>query len=66
MILTIDIIDGRGLSNEVRCELLPKKREVILYLPFISQYKTFNQSCTMTLLIRQIATVLKVSVPRGL
>ena len=37
MAFAIDTIDGRGLSNEARCELLPKKSKVMLYLPFISQ-----------------------------
>ena len=40
MALAIDTIDGRGLSNEARHELLPRKSKVMLYLPFISQ---FNQ-----------------------
>ena len=35
MALAIDIVDGRGLSNEVRRVLLPKKSKVMLYLPFI-------------------------------
>ena len=43
MTLPVDITDGRGLSNEVHCELQPKKSKVTLYLPFISQYKAFNQ-----------------------
>ena len=30
MTLAIDIIDGRGLSNKVRRELLPKKSKVML------------------------------------
>ena len=33
----IDTNDGRGLSNEARCELLPKKSKVMLYLLFITQ-----------------------------
>ena len=37
MILAIDLIDGRGLSNEARHWLLPKKSKVMLYLLFISQ-----------------------------
>ena len=36
MALAIDTIDGRGLSNEARCELLPKKSKVTLYLLFIT------------------------------
>ena len=36
MALAIDTIDGRGLSNEVRHELLPKKSNVTLYLLFIT------------------------------
>ena len=43
MVLAINIIDGRGLSNKMRHELLPKKSKVMLYLPFISQQKAFNQ-----------------------
>ena len=43
MTLTIDITDGWGLSNEVHHELLPKKRKVMVYLLFVSQYKTFTQ-----------------------
>ena len=31
-----------GVSNEACHELLPKKSKVMLYLPFISQYKPFN------------------------
>ena len=31
MALAIDIIDGRGLSNEARRELLLKKSKVMLY-----------------------------------
>ena len=37
MTLPIDTADGRGLSNEVHCELLPKKTKVMLYLLFVSQ-----------------------------
>ena len=44
MALAIDTIDGRGLSNEMHCELLPKKSKVMLYLPFITWLKLFNQS----------------------
>ena len=35
--LAIDTVDGRGLSNEARRELLPKKSKVTLYLPFITR-----------------------------
>ena len=35
MALAIDAIDGWGLSNEVRRELLPKKSKITLYLLFI-------------------------------
>ena len=54
MPLAIVTIDGWGLSNKARCELLPKKSKVILYLP----------SCT--LLTRQSASVLKVGMLCGL
>ena len=30
MTFAINITDGRGLSNEVRCELLPKKSKVMV------------------------------------
>ena len=43
MALAIDTIDGWGLSNKARRELLPKNSRVTLYLLFISQYKAFNQ-----------------------
>ena len=35
--LAINTVDGRGLSNETRRVLLPKKSEVTLYLPFITR-----------------------------
>ena len=35
--LAIDTVDGRGLSYEARCVLLPKKSKVTLYLPFITR-----------------------------
>ena len=35
VIFNISIIDGRGLINEVRHELLPKKGKVILYLLYV-------------------------------
>ena len=34
--LAIDTIDGQGLNNEARCELLPMKSKVTLYLMFIT------------------------------
>ena len=37
LVLAVDIIDGHGLSNKVRVGA--KKSRVMLYLPFISQYK---------------------------
>ena len=43
MTLAVDITDGCGLSNKVCCESLPKKSKVMLYLPFITQYKAFIQ-----------------------
>ena len=30
MTLAIDIVDGHGLSNKARCELLSKKRKVMV------------------------------------
>ena len=42
MTLAVNITDGRGLIDKVHCWLLPKKSKVMLYLPFISQYKAFN------------------------
>ena len=35
--LAIDNVDGRGLSNETRRVLLPKKSKVMLYFPFITR-----------------------------
>ena len=35
--LAINTVDGRGLSYELRCVLLPKKSKVMLYLPFITR-----------------------------
>ena len=35
--LAIDIVDGRGLSNEACHELLPEKTKVMLYLLLISK-----------------------------
>ena len=43
MAFAIDTVDGRGLSNEARRVLLPKKSKVMPYLPFITRYKPFNQ-----------------------
>ena len=43
MALAIDTVEGRGLSNEARRELLPKKSKMMLYLPFITRQKLFNQ-----------------------
>ena len=60
MALAIDTIDGQGLSNEARCELLPKKSKVTLYF----HSKSRLTSCT--LLTRQSASVLKVGVPCSL
>ena len=57
MALAIDTIDGCGLSNEARRELLPKKSKVMLYLCLLHS-KSRLTSCT--LLIRWSASVLKV------
>ena len=35
--VAIDTVDGRGLSNEVRRVLLPKKSKIMLYLPFVTR-----------------------------
>ena len=43
MALAIDTVDGRGLSNEARRVLLPKKSKVMLYLLSIIRLKPFNQ-----------------------
>ena len=43
MTLSINITDGRGLSNQAYHWLLPKMNKVMLYLPFILQYIVFNQ-----------------------
>ena len=37
MTLAVDITDWRGLSNEERHELLPKKSKVMVYLWFIKR-----------------------------
>ena len=41
MAVAIDTVNGRGLSNEARHELLPKKIKIMLYQPFIYHYKPF-------------------------
>ena len=33
--LAIDVIDRRGPSNKMHCQLQPKKTKVTLYYPFI-------------------------------
>ena len=43
MALAVDITDGRGLSNKAHRELLPKKSKGMLYLPFVTRLKVFNQ-----------------------
>ena len=57
MTLAIDIIDGRGLSNEVHGELLPKKSNTVFTTHFTVK-GIYLISCT--LLTRQSASVLKV------
>ena len=54
MTLAINITDGRGISNKVHCE-----SKVMLYLPFITQYKMFNQ----LYITNKTALVLKVGMP---
>ena len=41
MALAVDIINRRGLSNEMHCQLQPKKTKVRPYYPFIKLQKTF-------------------------
>ena len=59
MALAIDITDGRGLSNEVRHELLLKKSKVC----FFSTVNSCLTSCT--LLTRQSVSILKMGVMCG-
>ena len=59
----VDITDGHGLSNEARHEFLPKKSKVMLYLPFVSQYKAFNQ---LYITNKMVHFSFKVGVPCGL
>ena len=46
MALAIDITDGRGLSNEVRRELLLKKSEVLRLHCDYNQCSTAELSCS--------------------
>ena len=64
MALVIDTVDGQGLNYEALHELLPKNSKVMLYLPFITWQKLFNQ--LYIIITRQSASVLKVGVPCGL
>ena len=43
MTLAVDITDGRGLSNGMHHEFLPKKSKVMLYFLSVSPYTAFNQ-----------------------
>ena len=63
MALAIDTVDRRGLSNEVRRELLPKKSKVMLIC-----HSLHGESCltSCTLLTRWSALVLQVGMPCGL
>ena len=63
MALAIDTIEGQGLSNKARRELLPKKSKVTLYLLSLHG-KSRLTNCT--LLTTRSATVIKVGVPCGL
>ena len=57
MAFAINITNGRGLSNEVRRELLLKKNKVATVLAFLFAVNSHLTSCT--LLTRWSASVLK-------
>ena len=57
MALAIDITDGRGLSNEARCELLLKKEQGNAVLAFL--FTVNSRLTTCTLLTRRSVSVLK-------
>ena len=63
MALAIDITDGRGLSNEVRRELLLKKEQGNVVLAFL--FSVNNRLTSCTLLTRRSVSVLKVGVTCG-
>ena len=60
MALAFDTIDGRGLSNEVHYELLPKKSKCICRL-----FHSKSRLTSCTLLTRWSTSVLKVGLPCG-
>ena len=57
MALAINITDGRGLSNEVHRDLLPKKGKIMLF----AIHFMFLIICI--LLTRQSTSILKVGLP---
>ena len=61
MAVAVDVIDRHGPSNEMRCQLQPKKTKVVLYYSFVYQQKIFYPP----FLTRRSALVLKVSVLHG-
>ena len=63
MALAIDITDGRGLSNEARCELLLKKEQANAVLAF--PFTVNSRLTTCTLLTRRSVSVLKKGVTCG-
>ena len=63
MASAIDIADGRGLSNEARCELLLKKEQGNAVLAFL--FAVNNRLISCTLLTRRSVSVLKVGVTCG-
>ena len=60
MALAIDITDGRGLSNETRCEFTVEKEQGNAVLAFLIVVNSRLTSCT--LLKRRSVSVLKVGV----
>ena len=58
MALTIDMTDGRGLSNKARRELLLKKEQGNAVLAFL--FTVNNRLTSCTLLTRLSISVLKV------
>ena len=62
MTLAINITDGCGLSNEVRCKLLLKKEQGNAVLAFLF---TVNRLTSCTLLTRRSVSALKVGMTCG-
>ena len=63
MALAIDLTDGRGLSNEARCEFTVEKEQGNAVLAFLVAVNSRLTSCT--LLTRRSVSVLKVGVMCG-